>query len=68
VIESTDTTQTALQHRLTDGIYAQVAAKEGSDVTLYTIYLHKDKIGGKQGELAGHVMYTDKMLEKNVAK
>lgn len=67
-MEWTDTTKTALQFRVTDGMYAQAAAKEEGEVTLYTLFLNKDRIGGVQGGLKGHIMYTDKMLEKNVNK
>jgi len=68
VIEFTDTTKSALQHRVTNGVYAQAAAKEGTDCLIYTLFLHKDSIGGAQGELQGHIMYQDRILEKNVGK
>lgn len=68
VIEATDTTNTALQHRMTDAIYANVAAKEGNDCALYTVYLHKDKIGGSVNALQGHIMFKDPILEANVGK
>lgn len=47
VVEWTDTTQTSVQYRVTDSIYAQVAVKIRSDVFLYTVYIGKDTIGGK---------------------
>lgn len=68
VIEFTDTTKTALQHRVTNGVYAQVAAKEDNECLIYTLYLHKDSIGGAQRELQGHIMYQDRILEKNVGQ
>jgi hypothetical protein len=65
VVEWTDTTTTALQHRVTDGIYAQVSAKLGGDCYLFTLFLNKDEIGGKKNPLTGHVMYKERILEKN---
>ena len=65
-VEWTDTTQTALRYRATDSVIAQVAVKAGADVFLYTVYLNKDKIDGKEQPLAGHVMYRDRLLEKNI--
>ncbi len=67
VIESTDTTHTALRHRITRSLAAQVAGKRGSEVSLYTVHIAKDKQSdGSWGSLYGHIMYTDAMLEKNV--
>ncbi|MFA6508440.1 MAG: hypothetical protein WCT14_20240, partial [Treponemataceae bacterium] len=66
VVEWTDTTQTALRHRTTDFLYAQVAVKVGGEVVLCTVYLNKDKIGGKENPLTGHIMYKDRLLEKNI--
>lgn len=64
-VEWTDTTKTAFHRRVTDGIYAQVSAKAGSDFYLYTLFLNKDNISGKQNPLTGHVMYKERILEKN---
>jgi len=66
VIEWTDTTRTATQFRVTDSIYAQVAIKIKSDFFLYTVYIGKDAIGGKTRPTVAHVMYKDRMLEKNI--
>ncbi len=66
VVEWTDTTKTAVQHRVTDSIYAQVALKVQSDIYLYTVYIGKDTIGGKARPIAAHVMYKDRLLEKNI--
>jgi hypothetical protein len=66
VVEWTDTTRTALRSRATDSVIAQVAVKAGADVFLYTVYLNKDKIDGKEQPLTGHVMYRDRLLEKNI--
>jgi hypothetical protein len=65
-VEWTDTTRTALRYRATDFVYAQVAVKAGADVFLYTVYLNKDRIDGKEQPLTGHVMYRDRLLEKNI--
>ncbi len=69
VIEHTDTTRTALRHRVTRSVTAQVAAKKGAETFLYTLYIGKDRrTDGTWGELRGHVMFTDRMLEENVSK
>jgi hypothetical protein len=65
VLEWTDTTRSALQRRVTDGIYAQVSAKLGGDCYLFTLFLNRDDIGGKKRPLTGHVMYKERILEKN---
>jgi len=65
-VEWTDTTHTALRYRATDFVIAQVAVKAGADVFLYTVYLNKDKIDGREQPLTGHVMYRDRLLEKNI--
>ncbi len=67
VIEWTDTTKTALQHRVTRSVSAQAAGKRGDDVKLYTIHIAKDRrTDGSWGPLHGHVMFEDPMLEENV--
>lgn len=66
--EWTDTTKTAVQHRTTRGVNVQVAAKQGTDCFLYTVWVHREKIGGSTGSLTGHIMFTDKFLEANVPK
>jgi hypothetical protein len=66
VLEWSDTTHSALQHRVTDSVYALVAARQGSDIFLYTVYLNKDRVDGRQLPLTGHVMYKDRLLEKNI--
>lgn len=69
VIESTDTTNTALRYRVTRIINAQVAAKQNGEVMLYTLHIAKDKQSdGGWTKLYGHIMYSDKMLEANVNK
>ena len=64
-VEWTDTTQTALHHRITDGLYAQVSARQGGDCWLFSLFLHRDELAGKKNPLTGHVMYKERILEKN---
>ncbi|MFH1707103.1 MAG: hypothetical protein ABIF71_04205 [Planctomycetota bacterium] len=67
VIEYTDTTQTALRHRVTRSLTAQVAAKEAGKTMLYTLDINKDKrTDGSFGELKGHIMFQDPILEQSV--
>lgn len=68
VIEWTDTTKTALQHRITHSVSAQAAGKRGGDVKLYTIHIAKNRraAGGGWGPLHGHIMFEDPILEENV--
>jgi hypothetical protein len=69
VVEATDTTQTELRRRVTRSVTAQVAAKIGEDVTLYTVDVSKDRrTDGTWGAFYGNIMYSDLMLEANVAK
>jgi len=69
VVEWTDTTRTALQHRVTRYVSAQVSGKLNGDTRLYTIYIGKNRrMDGTWGELQGHVMFTDPILEENVDK
>lgn len=67
-VEWTDTTKTAVQHRVTKGLNVQVALKKGADCFLYTLFVHRDTIGGAAGALTGHVMFRDKFLEQNLPK
>lgn len=67
VIEWTDTTQTALRHRTTRRLTAQVAGKRNADTLLYTVDISQDlQAGGGWGPTYGHVMFTDPILEANV--
>ena len=67
VIEWTDTTKTALQHRITHSVSAQAAGKRGGDIKLYTIHIAKNRrTDGSWGPLHGHIMFEDPMLEENV--
>jgi hypothetical protein len=67
-LEFTDTTRTAIRYRVTRCVTGQVAAKRGGDCFLYTTYIGKNRHSdGTWGEYYGHIMFTDRMLEKNVS-
>jgi hypothetical protein len=66
VEEWTDTTRTALRRRITDSVNAQVAVRLGKESYLYMVFLNKDTIDGKESALTGHVMFRDRILEKNI--
>jgi hypothetical protein len=69
VLEHTDTTKTALRHRITRDVTVQVAAKTAEGVHLYTLNVAKDqRSDGTWGPLYGHVMHSDPMLEENVSR
>ena len=70
VIEATDTTQTALRHRITRSVRAQVAVKDADGtVWLQEVYLGQDKKpDGGWGELKGHTTWADQMAAGNVGK
>ncbi len=69
VVEWTDTTRTALRHRITRYVSAQVSGKLNGDTKLYTVYVGKNRrTDGSWEELQGHVMFTDPILEENVDK
>lgn len=69
VIEATDTTGTAIRHRVTRSLSAQVAARVGDEVFLYTVHVAKNRrTDGSWGSLYGNVMFIDPMLERNVNK
>ncbi|MBN2492588.1 MAG: hypothetical protein JXQ29_17205 [Planctomycetes bacterium] len=69
VLEHTDTTKTALRHRVTRSVTAQIGAREGGEAFLFTIHVAKDRReDGSFGPLYGHVMFIDPMLEENVKK
>ncbi len=68
VIEATDTTNTALRHRITRSVRAQVAIKL-SDGTVYLqeVYIGQDKQpDGGWGEMKGHTTWRDPMNASNV--
>lgn len=56
-----------LRRRVTWHLTAQIAAKRGSDCFLYTLDVSRDmRTDGSWGPLRSHLMFTDRMLEKNV--
>lgn len=65
-VEWTDTTNTALQHRVTESVNAQVAVEQGDQALIYTVYLNKDKVSGQEKALTGHVMFKDRALRQNI--
>ncbi len=72
VQEWTDTTKTALRHRTTRSVTAQVAGRKADgEVRLYTVHVAKDlRSDGSWSKLYGnlHSDLGDLMLEENVAK
>lgn len=65
-VEWTDSTKSALQYRVSKGLFVQVAAMIGDNCFVYTLYVHRDTIGGATGALVGHVMYRDRFLRENI--
>lgn len=69
VIEWTDTTRSALRHRVTQSVSAQVAGQLNGETKLYTLFVGKNRLtDGGWSQLQGHVMFVDPILEKNVPK
>jgi hypothetical protein len=69
VTEWTDTTHSAVRHRITRFVTAQVAAKEGQDAVLHTLHLAQDRnVDGAWGRTYGHIMFTDPAVEANLLK
>jgi len=69
VIEATDTTRTALRHRITRSVRAQLAIKrDDGKVYLQEVYLGQDKQGEGWGSPKGHTTWSDWMREENVGK
>ncbi len=70
VVEWTDTTHTALRHRITRFMTTQVAAKSpDGKVYLHSVHLAADRQSdGSWGALYGHIMWSDWMAEENVKK
>ena len=69
-VEFTDTTRTAIRRRVTRSVTAQVAAKTGGAVQLYTVYVAKDRrTDGTWGPLYGNLHQSaETMLESNVSR
>jgi hypothetical protein len=69
VVEYTDTTKSALRHRVTQSLTVEVAAGEKGEALLHTLDISRDrKSDGAGGELYGHIMYSRPILEENVLK
>lgn len=69
VTEWTDSTHSALRHRTTRFLSAQVAGKLGDETKIYTIYVAMDRRSdGSWSPLYGHIMYEDPILAENVNK
>lgn len=69
VVEWTDTTHSAVRHRVTQAVSAQIAGKKDGETKLYTLHIARDRrSGGSWGPLYGHIMFEDAILEENVAK
>jgi hypothetical protein len=69
VVEATDTTNTAIRRRITRSVSAQVAARNGEEILLFTVHVARNRrADGTWGSLYGNIMFTDPMLEKNVEK
>jgi hypothetical protein len=67
-VEWTDTTQTALRHRTTRSVTAQVAGRVNAETRLYTVDVGQDRLSdGAWGPTHGQVMFVDPMLEENVS-
>jgi len=68
VIEFTDTSRTALRHRVTRSVRAQVSlVTEGGEVLLQEVYLGQDQQpGGGWGTLKGHTTWADAMARENL--
>ena len=70
VIEHTDSTKTAIQHRVTYRLPAQVAAQVGDQTLLYTAHIAKNRrpdgsFGGLYGNLED---YPDRIAPENIPK
>jgi len=68
--EWTDTTKSAVRHRITRSVTAQVAGSVGAETLLYTVHLAQDrKSDGSWGPLYGNLHQgADRMLAANVSK
>jgi hypothetical protein len=69
VIEATDSTNTALRHRVTRSVRAQVALKRSDGkVYLQEVYLAQDQQPDGWGTLKGHTTWSDWMQQVNIGK
>jgi exonuclease VII small subunit len=68
-LEFTDTTRSAIRHRVTRSVTVEVAVKRAGGAFLYTLDISKDRrTDGSWGGPYGHIMFTRPILEENVAK
>ena len=64
----TDTTKTRWEKKTFRQINAQVGARDASGVYCHTLYLAEDKTTSGWGNVYGHIMFSDPMVEKNIGK
>jgi hypothetical protein len=68
VVEWADFQQEQLQQRVARRLTAQVAARHGEDVLLFTIELRQVRLpSGLWGPVSGTVQFVDPILEKNIS-
>lgn len=68
-LEFTDTTHSAIRHRVTRSVTVEVAVKKAGGAFLYTLDISKDRrTDGSWGGLYGHIMFTRPILEENISK
>lgn len=70
VEEWTDTSKSAVRHRVTRSVTVQVAAVTGQGCFLYSVHVATDlnKSDSSWGPYYGNVMFIDAMLEENISK
>ena len=64
----TDTTKTRWEKKTFRQINAQVGARDASGVYCHTLHLAKNKTTSGWGNVYGHIMFSDPMVEKNIGK
>ncbi len=69
VIEWTDSTQSALRHRVTRSLRAEVAVQEGDSAFVHGVYVGQDRTSdGTWGAPQGHTTWKNRILPENVEK
>jgi hypothetical protein len=69
VDEWTDNTRSAVRHRETRFLWAQVASREGEEAFVYGACVAQDRqADGSWGKLYGHTTWRNRILEENVGK
>jgi hypothetical protein len=67
VVEFTDTSRSEIHLRVTRSVSVQIIGRLGENTYLYTLYAGQTrKKDGSWGPIKSHLMYTDRMLAKNV--